>query len=109
MDQTPSNPALASSAALKDLQGTSHITNKEREKYLKELDHHHGYGSYIGRDGAVHLGIERMPYVRYMKEVTFEGSQIDTEMRRRRENVAKNGNGSSTTKTFETRPGIAKW
>ena len=59
---------FASSAAVKDFRGTSQMTNKEREKYLKDLDHHYGYGSYIGSDGAVHVGIEKVPYVRYMKD-----------------------------------------
>ncbi|XPS69976.1 hypothetical protein M3J09_002222 [Ascochyta lentis] len=76
---------FASSAAVKDLQGTSHMTNKEREQYLKDLDCRYGYGSYVGSDGAVHVGIEKLPYVRYMKEVTFVGSRVEREMRRRRE------------------------
>lgn len=78
---------FAASAAVKDLQGTSHMTNKEREKYLKDLDHRYGYGSYVGSDGAVHVGIEKAPYVRYMKEVTFAGSSVEREIRRRKEKV----------------------
>ncbi|KAJ4990053.1 hypothetical protein SVAN01_04516 [Stagonosporopsis vannaccii] len=81
---------FASSAAVQDLQGTSHMTNKEREKHLKDLDHRYRYGSYIGSDGAVHVGIEKVPYVQYMKEVTFRGSRSERETRKRREVMSKN-------------------
>lgn len=80
---------FAANAAVKDLQGTSHMTNKEREQYVKELDHRYGYGSYIGNDGAVHVGIEKFPYVQDMKEVTFRGSRAEREMRKRSEMMAQ--------------------
>ncbi|KAF2133280.1 hypothetical protein P153DRAFT_331890 [Dothidotthia symphoricarpi CBS 119687] len=76
---------FASSAAVKDLQSTSHMSNKEREKYLNDLDCRYGYGSYVGGDGSVHVGIEKVPYVRYMKETRFEHSRVDREMKRRKE------------------------
>lgn len=88
---------FASSAAVKDLQGTSQMTNKEREKYLKNLNHRYRYGSYIGNDGAVHVGIEKVPYVHYMKEVTFRGSRAEREMRKRREMASGLRTGSATT------------
>jgi hypothetical protein len=74
---------FAPSTALEDFHDTSQMTNTERAKHLAELDNRYGYGSYIGKDGAVHVGIEKVPYVRYMKEVTFEGSRVDRELRRR--------------------------
>lgn len=79
---------FASSTAVQDLQGTSHMTNKEREDHLK--DYQYGYGSYIGSDGAVHVGIEKVPYIRHMEEVNFVGSRVEREIRRRKEksNVA---------------------
>lgn len=76
---------FASSAAVKDFQGTSGMTNKEREKYLDDLDYQYGYGSYVGSDGAVHVGIEKVPYVRFMKKVTFKGSRVERDMRKSRE------------------------
>ena len=76
---------FASSAAVTDLQGTSHMSNKERDEYLKKLDCRYGYGSYVGSDGSVHVGIEKTPFVRYRKNTTFEGSRVDKEMRRRKD------------------------
>jgi hypothetical protein len=75
---------FAPSTALEDFHDTSQMTNTERAKHPAELDNRYGYGSYIGEDGAVHVGIEKVPYVRYMKEVTFNGSRVDRELRRRR-------------------------
>jgi hypothetical protein len=74
---------FANSAAVKDLQGTSGMSNKEREKYLKDLDCRYGYGSYVGSDGSVHVGVEKVPFVTYMKEVSFAGSRAEREMRKR--------------------------
>ncbi|KAF2623217.1 hypothetical protein BU25DRAFT_414485 [Macroventuria anomochaeta] len=85
---------FASSAAVRDLQGTSHMTNKERNKYLKELDCRYGYGSYVGGDGSVHVGIEKAPFVRHRKNTTFEGSRVEKEMSKRKE-----GEGAATITT----------
>ena len=74
---------FASSAAVKDLQGTSHMTNSEREEYLKDLDLRYGYGSYVGSDGAVHVGIEKVPYVQVLKMVGFEGTRTETASKKR--------------------------
>jgi hypothetical protein len=73
----------ASSAATRDLQETSHMTNGERDKYLKDLDAQYGYGSYIGGDGSVHVGIEKVPFVSYTKHTTFVGSRFEKEIRKR--------------------------
>jgi hypothetical protein len=80
---------FASSAAVKDFQGTISMNNKDREKYLHDLNHRYGYGSYVGGDGSVHVGIEKVPFVNYMKEVSFTGSRAEKEMRKR------NAKGSS--------------
>ncbi|KAH7402575.1 hypothetical protein BKA66DRAFT_564486 [Pyrenochaeta sp. MPI-SDFR-AT-0127] len=66
---------FASSAAVKDLRGTSSMKNKEREKYLKDLDCCYGYGSYVGDDGRVHVGVEKVPFVIYMEELSFVGNE----------------------------------
>jgi hypothetical protein len=54
---------FAASAAVEDMKGTSMYTAKERETHLKDLSHQYGYGSYVGHDGSVHVGIERAPFV----------------------------------------------
>jgi hypothetical protein len=74
---------FASSAAVKEFRNTSSMTNEERKQYLQDLDCTYGYGSYIGSDGAVHVGIEKTPYVQYMKDVTFVGSRAEKELRKR--------------------------
>jgi hypothetical protein len=73
---------FAPSAAVKDMRNTSCMTNKMRERHLKDLDSYYGYGSYIGNDGAVHVGIEKAPYVQYLKEVTFPGSKLEREFKK---------------------------
>ncbi|KAJ4983537.1 hypothetical protein SVAN01_10953 [Stagonosporopsis vannaccii] len=75
---------FASSAAVKDMQGTSHMTNRERERHLADLDARYGYGSYVGGDGSVHVGIEKAPYVVQMEQRGFEGTRGDKEIRRSR-------------------------
>lgn len=79
---------FTSSTAIKDFQKTSHMNNQELEKHLKDLDCRYGYGSYVGSDGAVHVGIEKVPYVYYMKKVTFSGSRVEGEVRKRKDNIA---------------------
>jgi hypothetical protein len=74
---------FASSAAVKEFRNTSDMKNKERKEYLQDLNRTYGYGSYVGSDGAVHVGIEKTPYVQYMKEVTFVGSRAERELRKR--------------------------
>jgi hypothetical protein len=74
---------FAASAAVKDFQGTSDFTEKEREEHLKDLDVRYGYGSYIGGDGSAHVGIEKVPFVTAMETTQFEHSRVDKELRRR--------------------------
>ncbi|KAF1359392.1 hypothetical protein EJ07DRAFT_165987 [Lizonia empirigonia] len=88
---------FAPSAAVKDLRNTSSMTNKLREKHLKDLDYCYGYGSYIGSDGAVHVGIEKAPYVQCLKEVTFIGSKAERELEKR-----TNKKGGSKTRVGST-------
>jgi len=74
----------ASSAAVEDLQGTSHMTNKERKRHLALVDAKYGYGSYIGSDGRVHVGIEKTPYVVQMERRGLGGLRKDSEIKRSR-------------------------
>jgi hypothetical protein len=73
---------FAPSSAVKDFRETSHMMNKERARFLDEVDCRYGYGSYIGSDGAVHVGIEKVPYVRYLKKVGFTGTRAEKESRK---------------------------
>jgi hypothetical protein len=63
---------FATSAAVEDLQGTSGLSNKERARHLEKLGNTYGYGSYVGKDGSVHVGIEKDPFVRRIKVTSFE-------------------------------------
>jgi hypothetical protein len=63
---------FATSAAVEDVQGTSGLSSKERGKYLDRLGNTYGYGSYVGKDGSVHVGIEKDPFVRRMKVKSFQ-------------------------------------
>lgn len=86
---------FASSSALTDLRGTSTLTNAERESYLARLACRYGYGSYVGADGAVHVGVEKAPFFTHMDEVGFEGSRAALAMVRRRD--IKEASASLTT------------
>jgi hypothetical protein len=74
---------FAASAAVRDLQGTSNMTSNERERYMDNLGCSYGYGSYIGGDGSVHVGIEKAPFVRRTRQTTFEHSRADRATRKR--------------------------
>jgi hypothetical protein len=54
---------FAASAAVKDFERTSMLTVKEREKRMEESGCRYGYGSFVGGDGCVHVGIEKVPFV----------------------------------------------
>jgi hypothetical protein len=54
---------FAASAAVQDMRGTSHLDKRGRAKHLEQLDSRYGFGSFIGGDGRVHIGIEKVPLV----------------------------------------------
>ncbi|KAF2741653.1 hypothetical protein M011DRAFT_454492 [Sporormia fimetaria CBS 119925] len=72
---------FAASAAVEDMRGTSQFTTEEHEQYLNKLGCRYGYGSYVGRDGCVHVGIEKAPFVKSKEKTTFEHSRFDGEKR----------------------------
>lgn len=74
---------FAASAAAGDLQGTSQLGAKERASHLEKLDLKYGYGSYVGVDGQVHVGIERAPFVR-LRRSTAAGRKRKKSMHVRR-------------------------
>jgi len=66
----------AASHAILDLRGTAQMSSKVRQRYLNTLGHRYGYGSFIGTDGKVHIGIERQPYLG-LKKRKGTGSSAD--------------------------------
>ena len=56
------------SEALKDMAGTANMTSAMRERHLARLGGQYGYGKFIGKDGKVHLGVERMGPISDFKE-----------------------------------------
>ena len=48
------------SEALGDTAGTAHMSSAMREWYLVTLGWDYGYGKFMGKDGKLHLGVERM-------------------------------------------------
>ncbi|KAF2815848.1 uncharacterized protein BDZ99DRAFT_471166 [Mytilinidion resinicola] len=55
---------FAASLAVRDFRGTAHMSKRKRERYLYQLDQRYGYGTFVGTDGRVHIGIEKQPFVR---------------------------------------------
>jgi hypothetical protein len=53
------------------MRDTSHLDKKGRAKHLKEVDARYGYGSFVGADGRVHIGIEKTPFVRVRSKSTW--------------------------------------
>ena len=58
------------SEALKDTAGTASMTSALRERHLANLGWKYGYGKFMGKDGNVHLGVERMGPIRDFKEAS---------------------------------------
>ena len=56
------------SEALKDTAGTANMTSAMRKRHLSELGWEYGYGKFMGKDGQVHLGVERMGPINDFKE-----------------------------------------
>ncbi|KAF2824126.1 hypothetical protein CC86DRAFT_297193 [Ophiobolus disseminans] len=71
---------FAASAAVQDLQGTSKMNAKERNKFLDDLDCRYGYGSYVGADGGVHVGIEKVPFVQQVKRRAKKGADSEEQI-----------------------------
>lgn len=61
-------PLFAGSTAVRGMQGLSQLTGKLRSKSLEQIDYRYGYGSFVGVDGRVHIGIEKAPLVRPWKK-----------------------------------------
>jgi len=62
---------FAASSAVLDMRGTSHLDGRGRARHLEKLDSRYGYGSYVGGDGRVHIGIEKTPFVRARTRTTW--------------------------------------
>lgn len=61
---------FAGSTAVQGMGGMSGLSRKGRANSFAKLGFRYGYGSYVGTDGRVHIGIEKTPFVRPWKKVT---------------------------------------
>lgn len=68
---------FASSAALEDLRDTSHLTTEQQERFLDKLDSQYRYGSYVGGDGSVHIGMEKVPLTMGADTATERGMETE--------------------------------
>lgn len=59
---------FAASYAIQEFQGTSAMGEKERVEWLEWQGYRWAYGRFMGRDGKVHVGIEREPFVALLEE-----------------------------------------
>jgi hypothetical protein len=59
---------FAGSTAVQEMGGVSSFQKNARAKHFAKLDNRYGYGSYVGTDGRVHIGIEKAPFVRPWKK-----------------------------------------
>ncbi|KAF2269432.1 hypothetical protein CC78DRAFT_574995 [Lojkania enalia] len=71
-----------SSAAVRDMEDTSCLTEKEKAHHLKALGILYGYGSYIGGDGRIHIGIENVPLVQYKRVGAGLGKTLERFLKR---------------------------
>jgi hypothetical protein len=70
---------FAASAAVIDMQNTSHLDKKGRARHLEKVDARYGYGSFIGGgDGRVHIGIEKTPFVRVRSKTTWLKKKVSS-------------------------------
>ena len=58
------------SQALEDTAGAAHMSSAMRERHLAKLGCEYGYGKFIGKDGKLHLGVERMGPIDDFKQAT---------------------------------------
>ena len=60
---------IYASEALEDTAGTAHMSSAMREGHLANLGWEYGYGEFMGKDGELHLGVERMGPIDDFKEL----------------------------------------
>lgn len=53
---------FAASYAVQDLAGMSGMSTRTRNRIVERMDNRYGFGTFIGRDGKVHVGIEKAPF-----------------------------------------------
>jgi hypothetical protein len=62
---------FAAGFAVGELKGTSEMSEKDRGEWMQWQGYRWGYGRFLGRDGRVHVGVEREPFV-----ALLEGEKI---------------------------------
>ena len=65
------------SEALEDMAGTAHMGSGMRERHLAKLGWEYGYGEFKGKDGKLHLGVERMGPIDDLKEAPEAASLLN--------------------------------
>ncbi|KAJ4381919.1 hypothetical protein N0V86_003288 [Didymella sp. IMI 355093] len=73
---------VAASTTVRDLKDTTHLSTEERAAFLEKQGHVFGYGSFLAVDGAVHVGIERAPFVSRLRKVEMEVQRAGLSVRR---------------------------
>jgi hypothetical protein len=69
---------FAASAAVQDMKATSSMDRKERAIHLDGIGARYGYGSYVGGDGRVHIGIDKTPFVRVRSKTTWLERKVNS-------------------------------
>jgi hypothetical protein len=62
---------FAAGFAVEGFKGTSGMSEKDRREWIKWQGYRWAYGKFVGKDGRVHVGIEREPFV-----ALLEGEKI---------------------------------
>ncbi|CAI9628309.1 unnamed protein product [Alternaria burnsii] len=69
---------FAASAAVQDMKETSHLDRRGRALHLDGLGSLYGYGSYVGGDGHVHIGIDKTPFVRVRSKTSWLERKVNS-------------------------------
>ncbi|KAF2743243.1 hypothetical protein M011DRAFT_461863 [Sporormia fimetaria CBS 119925] len=54
---------FAASTAVREFKHTSQLSNRKRRRLLEQSGNRYGYGTFVGADGELHIGIEKHPIV----------------------------------------------
>jgi hypothetical protein len=79
----PTSPAsliafFAASNAVKDFRGTAGMNPQERRQHLHGMNNRYGFGTFIGTDGEVHVGVEKHPFLAPLTREATGLSRQDT-------------------------------
>jgi hypothetical protein len=72
----------AAGTVVREFKVTAHLSTEERAAFLEKEKHVFGYGTCLSGDGAVHVGIERTPFVSRVREEEVEVQTFELPARR---------------------------